>query len=197
MFNKSHFILSKLTNLKNDIRFILFLSFFLVLLNPNVCYSQTKGIETAGDVLLVGLPLTALTTSLILKDKEGTEQFAKAFLVNKLITFSLKGLIGKERPDGVGYDSFPSGHTSTTFQSASFIQKRYGWKYGIPAYALASFTAYSRINADRHDLTDVLFGAAIGIGSSYLFTTPFEKQNTQVFISGGLNNVMVGFSYRF
>lgn len=193
----SYFNLSISSNLKYDTKLFLFLVIGLSVFNTNICFSQTKGIETAGDVILISLPLTALSTSIFLKDKEGTEQFAKAFLVNKLVTFSLKGIISKQRPDGIGFDSFPSGHTSTTFQSASFIQKRYGWKYGVPAYALASFTAYSRINADRHDFADVLVGAAIGIGSSYIFTTPFEKQSAQVFVSGGLNNFMVGFSYRF
>ena len=160
-------------------------------------YSQNSTIQTSGDVILYALPATALTTTLFLKDYEGTEQFAEGFFLNKIITFSIKGIIRKERPDGEGLDSFPSGHTSTTFQSAAFIQRRYGWKYGIPAYLLAGWTGYSRIESERHDLADVLTGAVIGIASSYLFTTPYEKQAYDLSLSGGLDGVMVRFSYQF
>ncbi len=160
-------------------------------------HAQTPEVETAGDIILATLPATAIATTLLIKDHEGLGQFAEGFFLNQILTFSLKGIIGKERPDGDGFDSFPSGHTSTTFQSASFIQRRYGWKYGIPAYALASFTGFSRINADRHDIADVLVGAALGIGCTYAFTTPYEKQDYQISLTGGTDSIMIGFNYRF
>jgi membrane-associated phospholipid phosphatase len=161
------------------------------------CGAQSNGIRTTGDVILVTLPATALTTSLLLKDNQGLGQFAKGFGLNQILTFGFKGLVGKRRPDGIGLDSFPSGHTSTTFQSASFIQRRYGWKYGIPSYLLAGFTAYSRINANRHDLADVLAGAALGIGCTYLFTTPYENQDYQISISGSTKGFMFSLRYSF
>ena len=169
----------------------------LISLYTTGSYSQSSAIETSGDILLYTLPATALTTTLLIKDYEGTEQFAEGFFLNQIITFSIKGIVKKERPEGDGFDSFPSGHTSTTFQSAAFIQRRYGWKYGIPAYLLAGWTGYSRIDADRHDVADVLTGAVIGIASSYLFTKPYEKQAYDLSLSGGLDGVMVRFSYRF
>ncbi len=97
----------------------------------------------------------------------------------------------------MGTVPFPSGHTSTTFQSASFIQRRYGWKYGIPAYALAAFTGYSRINAQKHDGWDVLAGAVVGIGSSYLFTTPYQKEHMELTLSSWQNQRLLGFTYKF
>ena len=81
--------------------------------------------------------------------------------------------IDKTRPDGDCCDSFPSGHASFTFMGASFLQRRYGWKYGLPAYAAATFVAYSRVEADRHFVEDVVAGAAIGFLSSYYFTTRY------------------------
>jgi membrane-associated phospholipid phosphatase len=177
--------------------FVLSLVFLLSILNCNFSQAQSSEVETAGTVILGILPATAAVTTLVLKDFEGMEQFAGGFILNQAITFSLKNIVRKERPDGDGFDSFPSRHTSTSFQSASFIQRRYGWKYGIPAYALASFSGFSRINADKHDIVDVVVGAALGIGCTYMFTTPYEKQDYQVSLSGSTNNVMVGFSYTF
>jgi len=121
-------------------------------------YSQEKAIEISGDILLYAMPTISLGSTLVIGDKQGTWQFLKGFAVNEAMTFGLKLAISKPRPNEANNNSFPSGHTSTTFQSAAFIQKRYGWKYGIPAYALAGFTGFSRIYADQHDILDVLAG---------------------------------------
>jgi membrane-associated phospholipid phosphatase len=50
-----------------------------------------------------------------------------------------------------------------SFASATVLQRELGWKVGIPAYAVASFIGASRIEDKRHFLSDVAFGAAIGI----------------------------------
>jgi len=57
--------------------------------------------------------------------------------------------------------------------------KRYGWEYGVPAYAAASFVAYSRVEAREHQPHVVLAGAAIGIISSYIFTRPYKGWRVQ------------------
>ena len=87
----------------------------------------------------------------------------RAQSVTGAITFGLKTAVGRERPDGSSKNSFPSGHTSSTFASATVLQRRYGWKVGIPAYAVAGLVAVSRVHEARHYLSDVIFGAAIGI----------------------------------
>ena len=161
-------------------------------------FSQNKTIATSGDILVFALPATAISSTLILGDKKGTWQFTKGFLVNGIVTFGmLKATIDKERPDMSDTNSFPSGHTSIAFQSASFIQKRYGWKYGIPAYILAGYTGYSRIEADKHDIVDVLAGAVIGVGSSYLFTTPYQQEHMELTFNNSDGNYLIGFKFKF
>ena len=68
-------------------------------------------------------------------------------------------------------------HTSVSFAGAAFIQRRYGWKWGIPAYAVASYVGWSRTYGKKHDWWDVAAGAAIGIGSAYIFTRPFASKH--------------------
>jgi len=116
------------------------------------------------------------------------------------LTYSLKYLIKKERLEGRKlYDSFPSGHTSSAFSGASFIQRRYGWNYGVTAYVLASIVAVSRTEAPDgyHDFWDVFAGAVIGIGSTCIFTEPYQKKHLWFGFSGHRNVYSIAFLYKF
>lgn len=159
--------------------------------------AQQEAVTTAGDVLLFAMPAATLATTLIIKDKEGTWQFLRGFLVTELVTYGFKLAVNKKRPDASNNNSFPSGHTSTTFHSASFIHKRYGLMKSLPAYALAGFTAMSRIDAKKHDAVDVLAGAAIGIGSTLLFTTEYQQEHMELTFGRMDGNYMLGFQYTF
>jgi membrane-associated phospholipid phosphatase len=83
-------------------------------------------------------------------------------IVAQSMTAAIKMSVGRTRPDGTEY-SFPSGHSSVTFATATVLQRNLGWKVGIPAYGFATYVAASRIQDKRHFLSDVTFGAAIGI----------------------------------
>ena len=87
----------------------------------------------------------------------------RAQIVTQTLTQAVKLAVGRERPDGSSHKSFPSGHTSGTFATATVLQRRYGWKVGAPAYAVAGYVAGSRLSENKHYLSDVIFGAAVGI----------------------------------
>ena len=174
------------------------MAFLLVLLcSFSNLSAQNKTVEGVGDIILFVLPATTLATTFIIDDTKGSWQFTKAFLLTEAVTYGLKFSIDKKRPDMSNNNSFPSGHTSTTFQSASFIHRRYGFKYSIPAYALAGFTAFSRIDAKKHDGWDIFVGAVIGIGSSYLFTTEYQKEHMELTFSSQESSYLLGFNYKF
>jgi membrane-associated phospholipid phosphatase len=87
----------------------------------------------------------------------------RAQLIAQGVTHAVKYSVRRMRPDGSTRNSFPSGHTSVSFASATVLQREFGWKVGIPAYAVASYVGVARIGGKRHYLSDVVFGAAIGI----------------------------------
>lgn len=100
--------------------------------------------------------------------KNRTVIIAKGSLLNFSLTLGMKYLFANERPDGTQY-SFPSGHTANAFVGATFLSMEYGEHYPwIPyvAYGMASMVGGMRIYHQRHRLSDVLFGAGIGILSS-------------------------------
>jgi membrane-associated phospholipid phosphatase len=71
--------------------------------------------------------------------------------------------------DHAGPLSFPSGHTTAAFASATAISLTYRkWYVIAPAYLYAGLTGYSRMRLGMHYPTDVLAGAVIGAGSMYL-----------------------------
>lgn len=86
----------------------------------------------------------------------------RAQVVAQALTAGVKLSVRRTRPDGSEF-SFPSGHTSVTFASATVLQRDLGWKVGLPAFGVATYVAASRIQEKRHFLSDVAFGAAIGI----------------------------------
>lgn len=131
--------------------------------------------EKAGDLFLILLPSTAYVSTYMMDDEKGREEFYKSFLTNAGLTYSLKYTVNEERPDKSDNQSFPSGHTSATFQSAVFIHKRYGLTYAIPAYMVATFTGWSRVDAKKHYTKDVLAGALIGTCSSLYFTSSYQN----------------------
>ena len=144
-------------------QFALSLSLFLLLIT-NVS-AQKNAVETSGDVIYYATPVFCLATTLLKKDYQGTKQLAFSAVMAVGTSYILKHTIRKKRPDG----SDPSGHATVTFQGASFLQRRYGWKFGVPAYLLSIYVAWGRT------WWDILGGAAIGIGSSYIFTKPYGR----------------------
>jgi membrane-associated phospholipid phosphatase len=85
-----------------------------------------------------------------------------AFVVNWAYTSVVKAAVGRERPNGEDSKSFPSGHASNAFALAAVVERHYGWKGGVPAYALASAVAVSRLQRNKHYLSDVMAGATLG-----------------------------------
>lgn len=94
-----------------------------------------RGVRTSGDVAVGMLAAAGLTAVLVQKDWQGLKQGALSGVTTLGVTYALKYLVKKERPDHSDFHSFPSMHTSAVFTAAAFIQRRYGWKWGAPAYA--------------------------------------------------------------
>lgn len=84
-------------------------------------------------------------------------------------TYAIKVAADRTRPNGDPH-SFPSGHASTSFATATVLQEHYGWKVGVPAFVAAGYTAVSRVTGNQHWASDVVFGAALGIASGRTVT---------------------------
>jgi len=98
-------------------------------------------------------------------------ELVQAQFVAQVLTYGIKGSVRRPRPEGGGF-SFPSGHTTAAFASATVLQRHFGWKVGIPAYGAATYVAAQRVQGKRHYLSDVAFGAALGVVAGRTVTMP-------------------------
>lgn len=94
----------------------------------------------------------------------------KGQIVNLGLVFLLKKTLKKTRPDGTAY-SFPSGHTANAFAGATMLSIEYGEEYKwVPyaAFATAAGVGTMRMVNNKHYISDVVFGAGLGILSMKL-----------------------------
>jgi hypothetical protein len=87
----------------------------------------------------------------------------RALAISEGLTQAIKYSTQRERPDQSNKHSFPSGHAADTFAFATALERHLGWRFAVPAYVFSSYVALSRLPANRHWLSDVMFGSAVGI----------------------------------
>ena len=97
---------------------------------------------------------------------------AMSYGIMAILVNSIKYTSKEMRPDGSSANSWPSGHTATSFAGATILHKEYGltrspW-YSIAGYGVATATGVMRVLNNRHWVSDVLSGAGIGILSTEL-----------------------------
>lgn len=152
-------------------------------LNRNKSLDPTfKFVTNSAVPISVATPVLIYSFGLIKKDSTLKKQaifIGTAFLVNAFITTALKRTINKDRPfvtypdiDQVASstgESFPSGHTSLAFATATSLSLAYPkWYIIMPSFVWAGTVGYSRMHVGVHYPSDVLAGALVGSGSAYL-----------------------------
>jgi hypothetical protein len=108
------------------------------------------------------------------------------------VTQALKYSTRRDRPDGSGPTSFPSGHAADTFAFATALERHLGWRGAVPAYVIASYVAMSRLHENRHFASDVVFGSAVGIIAGRTVT-----RHGRDYFSAGLHPVPGGMALLF
>jgi len=103
--------------------------------------------------------------SVATQDEKGhdlSKVLIEALAINDLSTGLLQVSVNQRDPRGDHY-AWPSGHTSSSFCVASVLHEYYGWPVGIPAYLMSAGIAATRVGDRRHNVSDLIFGAGLGI----------------------------------
>jgi membrane-associated phospholipid phosphatase len=132
----------------------------------NPAHDFGQALESAGAPLWTGAVVGALFVAGRLggggRFRAASYDWLDAVVVTGAYTELLKALTRRERPNGEDSRSFPSGHASNAFALAAVAERHYGWKVGVPAYGLAALVGASRLQREKHYLSDVLAGATLG-----------------------------------
>lgn len=90
----------------------------------------------------------------------------RSLIVSQTMTQAMKQSIRRARPTGECC-AFPSGHSSAAFATASTLERHFGYRGAWPTFVVATYVAMSRMHDNRHYLSDVVFGGALGIASGW------------------------------
>jgi membrane-associated phospholipid phosphatase len=128
----------------------------------------------------------------------------EAVLFGGIITTVTKTLVGRSRPYtnegptdyrglqfGTDHTSFPSGHSTVAFAISAVLAShvKETW-FSIFIYSLSSLTAASRIYLDKHWLSDVVLGSAIGYVAGQAVVKFHEKSDDTMSVQPQTNNVL-------
>ena len=139
--------------------------------------AQASGIESAGTAIAIALPAFAAGVAFGHdQDWTGVAQMGVVTLATVGTAYGLKHVIREERPDHSDFQSMPSDTAALAFAPAQFLWDRYGWQWGLPAYAAAAFVGYSRVDAKKHHWYDVVASAGLAWGYSRIFTTEYHRR---------------------
>lgn len=123
---------------------------------------MSADVSRYGDFWGTGIPEAILIGGQIYFDKNNGIPALEGFVMGGIVTHTAKYAIGRERPDSNTKTAMPSGHTQAAFSIAASTTESYGWKAGLPFWALGVFTGLTRLADNAHWLSDVVAGAAVG-----------------------------------
>lgn len=135
---------------------------------PGFHYKADDYIQYAPAVVMAGLKACGYESRTGWGQMLVSDAFSVAIMAG--VVNAIKYGVNRTRPNGADA-SFPSGHTATAFMTAALLDKEYGWRspwFSIGGYTAAAFVGVSRILNNRHWMSDIAAGAAIGIGSVHL-----------------------------
>ncbi len=133
-----------------------------------------------------------------LSDYKHALLFQKSLIYTYTLTEIVKNVTARQRPDKTDNKSFFSGHTSTTFTAASFLYRELDDYFDecpitsndktlrtslktlsfVTLYGWAGFVGYSRIHDNKHYLSDVLVGAAVGMFiGNFMYHSYFSEKD--------------------
>ena len=167
--------------------------------------SAMKGITNSAIPVSIGTPIIIYAVGLIEKDSTTKKKaifIGETFAASAFISLALKSIVKRDRPyvtypeiDNVVEESsysFPSGHTSSAFATATSLSMVYPkWYVIAPSFLWAGAVGYSRLYLGVHYPTDVLAGAIVGSGSAYLcykLNKWINKKRNKPILFDGQNN---------
>jgi membrane-associated phospholipid phosphatase len=173
----------------------IFAAVLLLVASPGFAHAGTSA--SVGTDVAIALPLIAGGITLAKDDWKGGFQLGVDTVATVGLAYGLKHVIHEQRPDHSDNKSMPSDTAALAFAPANYLWDRYGWQYGLPAYAAATFVAWSRVDAQKHHWYDVTASAALAFGVSKIFTTRYQPSGLRYGVTPTDGGAYAALSYDF
>ena len=163
---------------------------------PDTSYKDAA--RSVATDMSIALPVLALGVAISKHDGAGVAQLLAGTVLSVGTAYGLSQAIREERPDGSSAHSFPTETSALAASSSAFLWGRYGWQYGVPAYAASDIVSFSLTQAKRAKWYDTFGGSLISTGFGLLVTKRLRSRyniNTRLApIRGG---GLLSFSYNW
>jgi hypothetical protein len=170
----------------------------LLLAGAPASAAGNNDLRNVGNVLIVALPATAVGVSLAHDgDWKGVGQFALAAGLTVGAAYALRSTVRVQRPDHSDFNSFSPPEVALADASASYLWTRYGWRYGLPAYAARFLVSYSLTDAKKNHWYDTMASSALSFGFNYALVTHYHSERYRMSVQPEQGGASVHFSLNF
>jgi len=165
--------------------------------------SKDQGLQNVGQGVAIALPLVAGGISLYKDDWNGAGKLLIVTGATVGTSYLLSHFVREDRPycepaPGCDHHSFPSNTSALAFAPAQYLWNRYGWEYGVPAYAAASFVGATRVISGEHHVWDVAASGVISWTYNWIVTDRYHApDNLYSGIAATPRGAMFALNYRF
>ncbi|MDN3651473.1 phosphatase PAP2 family protein [Thalassotalea ponticola] len=121
----------------------------------------------------------------------------QSLVVSQVAAGVIKDHVPRTRPNGNCCASQASGHVASSFASAAYMHERYGLWHGVFGYTAATFVGFTRVNADKHYVDDVLLSALFGAVTGYWFTNDRAPNEITILPTFNQDSTGVELTFRF
>jgi membrane-associated phospholipid phosphatase len=162
-----------------------------------------QGLRDVGQGVAIALPLVAGGISIYKHDWNGVGQLVLATGATVGTSLLISHFVKEERPyckglPGCDDRAFPSDTSALAFAPAQYLWNRYGWEYGVPAYAAAGFVGASRIVSKEHNVWDVATSGVISWTYNWIITGRYHApDNVTSGIYASPHGAMLALNYRW
>ncbi|MEJ0027533.1 MAG: hypothetical protein WDN01_16025 [Rhizomicrobium sp.] len=168
-----------------------------ILLTAPPAFAADAGLRKAGNIINIALPVSAAGVALLHRDWKGFGEFAVAAGLTVGTTYALNQIVRIRRPDHSDFHSFAPPDLALADSSADFLWDRYGWQYGMPAYAARFVSSYALTDNKKNHWYDTLASAAVAYGFNYAIVTRYRPQRYRLSVEPEPNGASLHFVMQF
>ncbi len=167
----------------------------LLLASPADAASST--LRNAGNALIIALPVAAAGISALHDDWKGLGEFTISAALSVGSAYALRQIVRIRRPDHSDFQSFTPPDLTLADSSADYLWSRYGWQYGIPAYAARFVSSYALTDGKKNHWYDTLGSAALAFGFDYAIVSRYRPERYHVSLEPLPNGASLHFVMQF